>query len=193
MNCHRALAFCLGMVSAQTLRVCREGKPLHTFPDHASRGFRRRPMRVLVDRADDLRPRRHRDRVSHAFDHHQLRAGDRSCRILATHGMHQGVDGAMDDQGRRLYMAQAFLAAAGGEDGAELAADAGGIEPAIPGAFGTRAVERLVLGERSRPAAFSSSARNGRYIRRASSAAAPSASRRPRAMAAVPWDFLWST
>jgi hypothetical protein len=25
----------LGMISAQTLRVCREGKPLHTFPDHA--------------------------------------------------------------------------------------------------------------------------------------------------------------
>jgi hypothetical protein len=23
------------MISAQTLRVCREGKPLHTFPDHA--------------------------------------------------------------------------------------------------------------------------------------------------------------
>src|SRR5207249_12232428 len=27
--------FCLSMISAQTLRVCREGKPLHTFPDHA--------------------------------------------------------------------------------------------------------------------------------------------------------------
>jgi len=25
----------LRMISAQTLRVCREGKPLHTFPDHA--------------------------------------------------------------------------------------------------------------------------------------------------------------
>jgi hypothetical protein len=25
----------LSMISAQTLRVCREGKPLHTFPDHA--------------------------------------------------------------------------------------------------------------------------------------------------------------
>jgi hypothetical protein len=23
------------MISAQTRRVCREGKPLHTFPDHA--------------------------------------------------------------------------------------------------------------------------------------------------------------
>src|ERR1700758_1003210 len=32
---HRALAYCLRMISAQTLRVCREGKPLHTFPDHA--------------------------------------------------------------------------------------------------------------------------------------------------------------
>src|SRR5262245_36673473 len=35
MNYHRALACCLRMISAQTLRVCREGKPLHTFPDHA--------------------------------------------------------------------------------------------------------------------------------------------------------------
>src|SRR5258708_36212886 len=34
-NRHLALAFCLSMISAQTLRVCREGKPLHTFPDHA--------------------------------------------------------------------------------------------------------------------------------------------------------------
>jgi hypothetical protein len=25
----------LSMISAQTLRVCREGKPLRTFPDHA--------------------------------------------------------------------------------------------------------------------------------------------------------------
>jgi hypothetical protein len=29
------------MISAQTLRVCREGKPLHTFPDHAL-------MRILI-------------------------------------------------------------------------------------------------------------------------------------------------
>src|SRR6478609_8658223 len=35
MNRHRALDSCLRMISAQTLRVCREGKPLHTFPDHA--------------------------------------------------------------------------------------------------------------------------------------------------------------
>src|ERR1700694_5500486 len=27
--------FCLSMISAQTLRVCREGKPVPTFPDHA--------------------------------------------------------------------------------------------------------------------------------------------------------------
>src|SRR6266436_8948053 len=27
--------FCLSMISAQTLRVCREGKPVSTFPDHA--------------------------------------------------------------------------------------------------------------------------------------------------------------
>src|SRR6266850_6967356 len=34
-NCHPALSFCLSMISAQTLRVCREGKPVPTFPDHA--------------------------------------------------------------------------------------------------------------------------------------------------------------
>jgi hypothetical protein len=33
-NRHPALAFCLSMISAQTLRVCREGKPVSTFPDH---------------------------------------------------------------------------------------------------------------------------------------------------------------
>src|SRR6266480_8035472 len=27
--------FCLSMISAQMLRVCREGKPVPTFPDHA--------------------------------------------------------------------------------------------------------------------------------------------------------------
>ena len=34
-NCHPVLSFCLSMISAQTLRVCREGKPVPTFPDHA--------------------------------------------------------------------------------------------------------------------------------------------------------------
>src|SRR5258708_7035787 len=33
------------MISAQTPCVCREGKPLHTFPDHAS-GQQRRPGRI---------------------------------------------------------------------------------------------------------------------------------------------------
>src|SRR5690242_18843218 len=28
-------SLCLNMISAQTLRVCREGKPVSTFPDHA--------------------------------------------------------------------------------------------------------------------------------------------------------------
>ena len=36
-NRHPAPAFCLSMISAQTLRVCREGKPVPTFPDHALR------------------------------------------------------------------------------------------------------------------------------------------------------------
>ena len=31
----RSLIFCLRTISAQTLSVCREGKPLHTFPDRA--------------------------------------------------------------------------------------------------------------------------------------------------------------
>src|SRR5262245_4411761 len=34
--------YCLSMISAQTLRVCREGKPLHTFPDHALKKQRQR-------------------------------------------------------------------------------------------------------------------------------------------------------
>src|SRR6266550_7143454 len=34
-NRHLAQSFCLSMISAQTLRVCREGKPVPTFPDHA--------------------------------------------------------------------------------------------------------------------------------------------------------------
>jgi hypothetical protein len=32
---HRALAHCLSMISVQTRSVCRDGKPLHAFPDHA--------------------------------------------------------------------------------------------------------------------------------------------------------------
>src|SRR5437764_848669 len=31
----RSISFYLSMISAQTLRVCREGKPAPTFPDHA--------------------------------------------------------------------------------------------------------------------------------------------------------------
>src|SRR5882762_8701783 len=34
-TCHRLKRLCLSMISAQTLRVCR-GKPVSTFPDHAS-------------------------------------------------------------------------------------------------------------------------------------------------------------
>src|SRR4051812_14721265 len=35
LNQTLALSYCLSMISAQTLRVCREGKPVSTFPDHA--------------------------------------------------------------------------------------------------------------------------------------------------------------
>src|SRR5712691_2905071 len=38
-NRHPAPSFCLSMISAQTLRVCREGKPVPTFPDHALKRF----------------------------------------------------------------------------------------------------------------------------------------------------------
>ena len=41
-NRHPALSFCLSMISAQTLRVCREGKPVPTFPDHALEPFGRK-------------------------------------------------------------------------------------------------------------------------------------------------------
>src|SRR6202171_3802368 len=34
-NRHPTLSFCLSVISGQTLRVCPEGKPVPTFPDHA--------------------------------------------------------------------------------------------------------------------------------------------------------------
>src|SRR5712664_3984580 len=49
-NRHPALSFCLSMISAQTLRVCREGKPVPTFPDHAL-GFRGSPQLRINDSA----------------------------------------------------------------------------------------------------------------------------------------------
>ena len=85
--------------------------------------------------------------MTHAFDHQQLRAGDRGRGVLAAHGMHEGIDGAVDDEGRRLDVAQPLLAAAGGEDGAELTADAGRIEAAREAAFAACEVERFVLRE----------------------------------------------
>src|SRR5438445_13222206 len=41
-NRHPALSFCLSMISGQTLRVCPEGKPVPTFPDHAPSVFQRK-------------------------------------------------------------------------------------------------------------------------------------------------------
>jgi hypothetical protein len=51
---HPALSFCLSMISAQTLRVCREGNSVSTFPDHALV----RPYRFLrrMGDVDDDRP-----------------------------------------------------------------------------------------------------------------------------------------
>src|SRR5712664_2741066 len=109
--------------------------------------LRAHAMRVLVDRVDDLRPRRDRERVAHAFDHQEFRAGDRGCGVLAAGGMHQRIDGAVNDQGRRLHRVQAALAAAGGEDRAELPPDAGRTEAALETALAARAVERLVFGK----------------------------------------------
>src|SRR6266581_7685476 len=40
-------SLCLSMISGQTLRVCPEGKPVPTFPDHALVG-RRAILRVTV-------------------------------------------------------------------------------------------------------------------------------------------------
>src|SRR5262245_60856408 len=40
------------MISAQTRRVCREGKPLHTFPDHALPPLAHMDVDVEIDVAD---------------------------------------------------------------------------------------------------------------------------------------------
>jgi hypothetical protein len=42
---------CLSMVSAQTLRVCREGKPISTFPDRARTGIRSPNLREIAGNA----------------------------------------------------------------------------------------------------------------------------------------------
>jgi len=52
----------------------------------------------------------------------------------------------VDHQRRRLDAAQALLAAAGGEDGAELAADALRIEATLKGAPRALGIERLIFG-----------------------------------------------
>src|SRR5437764_2032760 len=47
------------MIAAQTLRVCREGKPLHAFPDHALSPQLDQvpaiPIEVIEDRNDPIR------------------------------------------------------------------------------------------------------------------------------------------
>src|ERR1700692_3658858 len=53
-NRHPALSFYLRMISPQTLRVCREGKPVPTFPDHAL--ARSRPHASLARAHDGLGP-----------------------------------------------------------------------------------------------------------------------------------------
>jgi hypothetical protein len=44
-NRHPALSIYLSMISGQTLRVCPEGKPVSTFPDHA---LARRSLNIRV-------------------------------------------------------------------------------------------------------------------------------------------------
>ena len=69
-------------------------------------------MRMLVDCIDNLRPHPDRQRVTHAFDHQELCAGDRGCGVLAAFGANQGVDGAVNHQRGRLDRCQPLLAVA---------------------------------------------------------------------------------
>jgi hypothetical protein len=49
-NRHPASHFCLSMISAQTrFRVCREGKPVPTFPDHALKAKFSCPINGISD------------------------------------------------------------------------------------------------------------------------------------------------
>src|SRR6266699_4650457 len=49
-NRHPALSFCLSMISGQTLRVCPEGKPVSTFPDHPLARCRKRSVSPSIPR-----------------------------------------------------------------------------------------------------------------------------------------------
>src|SRR5882672_6974150 len=84
-NRHPALSFCLSMISAQTLRVCREGKPVPTphqvrgrlFPDHA---LERATVEndATIDRRPNvvrkvLAPRLYSRRGRHQGDHRKWR------------------------------------------------------------------------------------------------------------------------
>ena len=89
--------------------------------------------------------------------------------------VHQRIDGAVNDQVGALTACQPFLAAAGGEDGAELAARAGRIGAALKDAFAARAIARFVLAESCLPAAPSRSSGSAPEIPPWWSAPAPSA------------------
>ena len=88
------------------------GKRRRRAPCHLDRDERKnnvkppsppRRARACVDRVDDLRPHRDRQRVAHAFDHQQLCAGDRGRGVLAAFGADQRIDGAVNHQRRRLH------------------------------------------------------------------------------------------
>src|ERR1700687_4113486 len=73
-NRHPALSFCWSVISAQTLRVCREGKPVPTFPDHALASARNafdfrlddalhQPWQIVVEPGFQHRPQHLLDEV----------------------------------------------------------------------------------------------------------------------------------
>src|SRR3979411_2798153 len=62
-------SFCWSMISAQTLRVCREGKPVPTFPDHA---LRRRNCQQAGNAAPaDIVDAREHHVIALDFHHHR--------------------------------------------------------------------------------------------------------------------------
>src|SRR5258707_1456161 len=96
MNRHRALTCYLSMISAQTLRVCREGKPVstrrvvargHAFPDHALASLRQRlpdrdfDRRIVAVRAREL------ERLGRVK--RRLRHEARNYAVVHLRGMHQ--------------------------------------------------------------------------------------------------------
>jgi two-component system cell cycle response regulator CpdR len=79
------------MISAQTLRVCREGKPVSTFPDHARRKDGALMPRVLI--ADDEDSMRRLVARALAMDGHATITAEDGAEALE---ILNGNDGAFD-------------------------------------------------------------------------------------------------